>query len=48
VMTLNMCMESCVAAVHVMDALMGASAERGHRLLLSSRRFLGAERVTPP
>lgn len=47
VITLNMCLESYAAAVHVMDALMGASAERTHRPLRHARRFLGAARVAP-
>ncbi len=47
-MTLNMCLESYAAAVHVMDALMGASAERTQRSLSDTRLFLGAARVAPP
>jgi predicted DNA-binding protein (UPF0251 family) len=39
---------SYVAAVHVMDALMGASAEGAHRPTLHTQRFVGAQRVTSP
>lgn len=44
VMTLNMCLESYAAAVHVMDALMGASADRWGVLASSS---LGSNALMP-